>query len=328
MLASSPSSAADTVSYSRMRPFRFGLQIGRTSADELRRLARNAEAAGFDVIHTWDHVVDGWAPLAPLLAAADVTTRLRICPLVLNNDFYHPVHLARELASIDHLSNGRLEVGIGAGHAFTEYAAIGQRFDPPALRKSRMAESVEILQRLLCGEEVTFRGQHYQLNGVQTLRSKQEHVPFLVGVNGRSALAHAARHADIIGLTMLGRTLEDGHRHEVRWEADRLDRTIAYIREQSAERSEQLELNALIQRVIINSDRRSAAEKFVRQGSRLSPDDALSTPFLAIGSHEEVAEHLLNCRERWGISYYSVRDLEAFTPVIARLRRIESNAGA
>jgi alkanesulfonate monooxygenase SsuD/methylene tetrahydromethanopterin reductase-like flavin-dependent oxidoreductase (luciferase family) len=113
-----------------MCPFRFGLQIGRGSADDLRGLARDAEAAGFDVIHTWDHVVEGWAPLTALLAAADVTTRLRICPLVLNNDFCHPAHLARELASIDHLSGGRLEVGIGAGHAFTEYAAVRSAFRP------------------------------------------------------------------------------------------------------------------------------------------------------------------------------------------------------
>src|SRR5215471_18243252 len=106
-----------------MRAFRFGLQIGRPSAEELCALGRAAEDAGFDVIHTSDHVAEGWAPLAPLIAIADCTSRLRICPLVLNNDFHHPVHLARELASIDHLSAGRLEVCIGAGHSFTEYAA-------------------------------------------------------------------------------------------------------------------------------------------------------------------------------------------------------------
>jgi alkanesulfonate monooxygenase SsuD/methylene tetrahydromethanopterin reductase-like flavin-dependent oxidoreductase (luciferase family) len=156
-----------------MRPFRFGIQIGQVSADELRTLARAADDAGFDVMHTWDHVVDGWAPLAPLTAIADCTNRLRICPLVLNNDFRHPVHLARELASIDHLSNGRLEVGLGAGHAFPEYAAIGQRFDPPAIRKARLAEAAEILRRLLDGEEVTFRGEHYQLHGVRTMRARQ-----------------------------------------------------------------------------------------------------------------------------------------------------------
>jgi alkanesulfonate monooxygenase SsuD/methylene tetrahydromethanopterin reductase-like flavin-dependent oxidoreductase (luciferase family) len=103
-----------------MYRLRFGLQIRDGTAADVRTLARAAEAADFDVIHTWDHVVDGWAPLASLLAMADVTTRLRICPLVLNNDFHHPVHLARELASIDHFTDGRLEVGIGAGHAFTE----------------------------------------------------------------------------------------------------------------------------------------------------------------------------------------------------------------
>ena len=98
---------------------------------------------------------------------------------------------------MDQLSDGRLEVGIGAGHAFTEYAAIGQAFDPPAVRKARLAETVEILPRLLRGEEVTFDGEHYHLKRARTLRAQQDHVPFLVGVNGRSALAHAARHADI-----------------------------------------------------------------------------------------------------------------------------------
>src|SRR5919108_6517948 len=160
-----------------MHPFRFGFQVRQAQAAELRAQAQAAEAAGFDVISTWDHVVDGWAPLAPLQAMADCTSRLRICPLVLNNDFHHPVHLARELASMDHLSDGRLELGIGAGHAFTEYAAIGQAFDPPRVRKARLAESVEIIRRLLDGEEVTFSGEHYRLTGVRTLRAQQDHVP-------------------------------------------------------------------------------------------------------------------------------------------------------
>jgi probable F420-dependent oxidoreductase len=307
-----------------MRPFRFGLQIGRVEADDLRGLARAAEEAGFDVVHTSDHAGDGWAPLAPLMAMADATSRLRICPLVLNNDFHHPVHLARELSSIDHLSNGRLEVGIGAGHAFTEYAAIGQPFDPPAVRKARLAEAVQVLRPLLRGEEVTFSGAHYELNGVRILRARQDHVPLLVAVNGRRALAHAARHADSIGLTMLGRTLQDGQRHEVRWQADRLDQTIAHIREQAAERWPRLELNALVQRVIVTVDRHSATHELVEQVSGLTFEDALDTPFLAIGTHDEIADHLLRCRDRWGISYFSVRELEAFAPVIDRLRRVDA----
>src|SRR5207244_11442083 len=125
-----------------MRPFRFGFQIGKSSADELRRVARAAEAAGFDVIHTWDHVVDGWAPLAPLTAIAGWTTRLRICPLVLNNDFDNPVHLARELTSIDHLRGGRLEVGMGAERALREDAAVGRSFNRQSVRKARRADAL------------------------------------------------------------------------------------------------------------------------------------------------------------------------------------------
>jgi probable F420-dependent oxidoreductase len=309
-----------------MRPFRFGFQVRQASADELRSLARDAEAAGFDVISTWDHVVDGWAPLAPLLAMADSTTNLRICPLVLNNDFHHPVHLARELASIDQLSGGRLEVGIGAGHAFPEYAAIGQPFDPPAVRKARLAEAVEILRRLLDGEDVTFAGEHYRLERVRTLRARQERVPILVAVNGRAALAHAARHADIVGLAMLGRTLEDGQRHEVRWQADRLERTVAFIRDQAGERAAALELNALVQAVVVTDDRLGAAQELTQQVVGLTVEDALATPFLALGTHDEIAEHLLACRRRWGISYVTVRELGAFAPVIERLKRADAAA--
>src|SRR5438445_2492527 len=163
-----------------MRTFRFGFQVRQETAAELRATARAAEDAGFDVISTWDHVGDGWARLSPLLAMAECTTRLRTCPLVLNNDFHHPVHLARELASMDHLSNGRLEVGIGAGHSFTEYTAIGQPFDPPAMRKARLAEAVEVLPRLLRGEAITFDGEHYHLKDLRSLRAYQDHVPLLV----------------------------------------------------------------------------------------------------------------------------------------------------
>ncbi len=271
-------------------------------------------------MHTWDHVLDGWAPLTPLMAIADSTTTLRICPLVLNNDFHHPVHLAQELASLDHLSGGRVEVGIGAGHSFTEYAAIGQDFDPPSVRKARLAESVEIIRRLLDGDSVTYDGEHYNLDNVHTLRSRQEHVPLLVGVNGRQALAHAAKHADIIGLTMLGRTLEDGQRHEVRWNAERIDATIDYIRGQAGKRWGQVELNVLVQVVVVTDDKRKAVEDLASRVPGLSIHDALTAPFLAIGTHDQIADHLEACRNRWGISYFSVRDLEGFAPVIHRLR--------
>jgi len=297
--------------------FRFGYQVSREN-DDLRHQARDAEAAGFDVLSTWDHISDGLTPLLPLLAMADATDHIRVCPMVINNDFHHPVQLAMELADLDHLTNGRVELGIGAGHAFTEYAAIGLPFDPPAVRKERMAEAIEILRRLLDGEEVTHQGVYYRLDAVRTRRSTQERMPFLVGVNGKAALAHAARHADIIGLMMLGKTLEDGSRHEVRWEADRLDGTVAYIRDQAGDRS--VVLNALVQRVMVTDDRLAAAQEMCSAVPTLTIDDALTTPFLAIGTADEIAEHLRTCRARWGISYYTVRSIDDFAPVIQRLR--------
>lgn len=273
---------------------------------------------------TWDHVGDGWSPLAPLLAIAEATERIRVCPLVLNNDFHHPVHLAREIAAIDHLSGGRVELGIGAGHAFTEYQAIGVGFDPPATRKARLAEAVVLLRRLLDGEEVTYAGRYYQLDGARTMRARQDRLPILVGVNGKAALAHAAKHADMVGLTMLGRTLEDGQRHAARWEPDRLDRTVAHIRAEAGSRWDSIELNALIQVVVVTQKRRTAAATVADRIDGLTPDDALATPFLAIGTHDEIADHLLECRRRWGISYFSVREIDSFAPVIERIRQLEA----
>ncbi len=304
-----------------MRPFRFGYQVRDLTIDELRERARAAERAGFDVFHTADHVGDGWSPLAPLHAAAAVTTRLRVGPLVLNNDFHHPVHLAREVAALDHAIGGRFELGLGAGHAFTEYAAIGAPFDAPAVRKARLAESVEVLRPLLDGEEVTYDGDHVHLTGVRVMRARQERLPIMVAVNGDRWLAHAAAHADIVALTGLGRTLEDGQRHEVRWQADRLDAVTQVVRDAATAAGRPVpELHALVQVVTVTKDRRAAAEELAAGVEGLSVDDALSTPFLALGTHDEIADHLLECRHRWGISYFSVRDVEAFAPVIERLQ--------
>ncbi len=307
-----------------MRPFRFGYQYRTGTADELRDQARRAEAAGFDLVCSWDHVSDGWTPLLPLLAMAEAAPTIRICPMVINNDFHHPVHLAAEMANLDALTGGRVELGIGAGHAFTEYAAIGQPMDPPKVRKQRLAESIEVIRRLLDGEEVTFAGEHYQLTGVRTMRSAQARLPILVGVAGDSALAHAAQHADAIGLMMLGKTLPDGLRHEVRWQPERLTATIDHIRRAAGERFDDIELNALVQVVEITDDRPAAAARLCAAVEGLTVEDALSTPFLALGTHDEIAAHLLACRARWGISNFTLRSVEDMAPVIDRLRVVDA----
>lgn len=307
----------------RMRPFRFGLQVRATDPAAWRRQAKTAEDAGFDVLCSFDHLGAHLSALTSLSFAAGWTERIRLCPLVLNNDLRHPVLLAQEVASLDRLSGGRLEIGIGAGHAKPEYDAAGLPFDPPVVRKSRLAESVEILQRLLTGERVSYAGEHYRIDGASVLPSSQDHIPILVGVNGQVALAHAARHADAIGLTMLGRTLPDGQHHEVRWQPDRLDATVGWIAEQAGNDLATPELNALVQRVVVTDDRVGAAQQLADEVPGLSTADALATPFLALGTHDEIVEHLIACRARWGISYYVVRELAEFAPVIEALRRVD-----
>jgi probable F420-dependent oxidoreductase len=302
-----------------VRPFRFGFQSTTDDPAQVLEAARRAEQAGFDIFQVGDHIGTEPSPLLTLAAVAGVTRGMRLGTLVLNNDLRHPVALAQELATLDHLSDGRLEVGIGAGHSFTEYAALGLEFDRPAVRKERLAESVEILRPLLDGETVTQTGAHYRVAGAATLRPLQERVPLLVGVNGQAALAHAARHADVVAPTMLGRTLEDGQRHEVRWEAARLDDTVAWVRRAAGPRADALELHALVQRVIVTDERERAAEEMA-QRTAMRVDDILATPYLCLGTHHEIAQHLIRCRERWGITYYSVRSVEAFAPVIGLLR--------
>jgi probable F420-dependent oxidoreductase len=291
---------------------------------EVAGTARAAEAAGFDVFQVGDHVGTHLSPFVALAAAAVATSTIRLGTLVLNNDLRHPVMVAQEVATLDRVSNGRVELGLGAGHSFTEYAAMGQAFDPPAVRKARLAEAVEIIRPLLDGLEVDYTGAHYRVAGAQTLRPVQARVPLLVGINGRRALAHASRHADTVGLTMLGRTLEDGQHHEMRWEAERLDATVSHIRAAAGDRPSPLELHALVQAVVVTEARSRVADDLSKELAT-APSDVLSTPFLCLGSHDEMARHLLACRARWGITYFSVRDVEGFAPVMELVGALDSS---
>src|SRR5438309_1664425 len=184
-----------------MRPFRFGVSIwGATSAADWRAKAKRAEAAGFDTLLVADHLVDGMLPpLTPLAVVAESTERLRVGTLVINNDFRHPVLLAREAATVDLLTEGRLELGLGAGHMKYEYDQAGLSFDPPAVRVARMAESAEITRRLLAGGEVSFEGRYYRVRGHRCFPTPvQQPVPMLIGGNGRRVLATAGPFGDIV----------------------------------------------------------------------------------------------------------------------------------
>jgi probable F420-dependent oxidoreductase len=304
------------------RPFRFGLQVARAESRQAwQDEARRAEDLGFDTIVVPDHIADDlFSPMVALATMAEATTRLRVGTFVLNNDFRHPALLAREAATVDLLTDGRLELGLGAGHSAPEYSEIGLPFDPAGVRVARLEESAQLLRKLFDGEAVTFAGTHYQ---VVTHRLAPTRRPtLLVGGNGDRVLALGARYADIVGLTGTGRTLPDGQKHEIEWRPDQIDAKVAVVRAAAGDRGSdlgQLELNALVQYVEITPDRRASAEQ-ISAHLEVDPDVLMDAPYLLIGTIEEIVEQLHRDRDRWGFSYYVTRDPAQTAPIIAALR--------
>ncbi len=194
---------------------RFGCQYAAQGGDGPVEVALRAEAAGFDVFCMSDHVGPGPAPMPTLAAVAQATSRIRLGTFVLNAMMRNPVHLAWEATTIDRLSSGRFELGLGAGHTPHEHHQVGIEQESAAVRKAQLAEQVEIVRALLDGETVDHDGAYHRVEGAIVDRSVQERLPILVGGNGAALLTHAGAHADIVGLQGLGRTLEDGHRHAV-----------------------------------------------------------------------------------------------------------------
>jgi probable F420-dependent oxidoreductase len=306
------------------RPFRFSLQAATVlSLAQWRDLARETADLGFSLLLTADHLDECVAPLPPLVSAADAAPGLRVGTLVLNNDLRHPSLLAREAAAVDLLTDGRLEIGMGAGHAQPEYTRNGLRFDTGATRIARLEESVQVVRRLLAGETVNFHGAHYDIDGETCYpRPNQASLPLLVGGGGKRTLAVAARYADAVGFTGLGKTLPDGNRHQPTGFAPAaVTAQVAWVRDQAGSRFEGLELQALVQAVVVTDRRDDTAERLLSRHPGLTTADLLATPYLLIGSVNGIIETLVERRERWGFSHYTVRPaaLPAFAPVVAAL---------
>ena len=302
------------------RPLRIGHQLsGSIEGDPVAKAVR-AEELGFDVVLAADHVGSGWSPLPTLSAIATTTERIRLGTLVLNNDMRNPVQLAWEASTLDRLSGGRLELGLGAGHTPQEYEATGIDRAAPIDRKRRLVESVQIIRGLLDGETLDHHGEHYRLVRARIDRSEQQRLPILVGGNGETLLNDAGRHADIVGLQGLGRTREDGYGHEAKWSTHHLEEQIAQVRAGAGDRFDDIEFNSLVQVVQITADREAALAEVVERVDGLTMEDAASTPYLLIGTVDEIVVHMTTCKERWGINYFAVRELDAFAPVLAALR--------
>jgi len=307
------------------RPFRFGVSSAAAeSGRDWLDTARRVEDLGFEVLSVSDHVGSVLPPFPALAAAAQVTARLTLGTLVLNNDFRHPALVAWEAAASSLLTGGRFELGLGAGHARPEYESLGVVFDPPPVRVARLAESVHIVKGLLAGEEVDHEGDHYGVHHrlPAALTDRNPRPRLLIGGNNRSLLRMAAREADVVGVTGAGRTLPDGQHHEPSgFPPAAVDETVALIREAAGERVQEIEMHALIQGVIVTADRRGEAEQIAARFPLLTPDVALGTPFLLIGTVDEIVDDLLARRERWGFTYYTVfaHTMDAMAPVVERL---------
>lgn len=307
-----------------MRPFRFGLSVGRAeSRAEWADKARRVEDLGFSTLLIPDHLSPIFPPLLPLVSAADATTTLRVGTFVLNNDFRHPVLLAREAAALDLLTDGRLELGLGAGHMQSEYEEAGLRFDPGSVRVERLGESVRVVKSLLSGQPTTFEGAHYRVRDhtVHPLPVQRPHPPILIGGHGRHLLTLAAREADVVGFVGFGHLRGGTAVDASGFRPSAVDERVALVRAAAGDRFADLELNVLLQRVTTTDDPRQEAEALHARQPVVSVEDALATPFFLAGSVDAMAEALLARRERWGFSYFVAFEayLAAFAPVVARL---------
>lgn len=309
-----------------MRSFRFGVNVrGAKSLVEWRTSARKVEDLGYSVLTVPDHFTDLIAPMPALVSAAEATKHLRIGTTVLNNDLRHPVLVAREAATVDLLTDGRFELGLGAGSIRSEYDEAGLRFDRGATRVDRLAEAVTIIKALLEGEQTNFAGQHYRVCGhaVAPKPVQKPHPPILIGGNGPRLLALAAREADIVGFS--GITFRSGGCSPPDlsgWRVSGVDERVRLVHETAGEdRIARLEFNALLQRVVLTDHRRRAAEELASRWTQLTADEILQSPYVLIGTVEQMVEEVLARRQRWGISYYTVQGpyLDAFAPVVARL---------
>lgn len=302
--------------------FRFGIQLA-TAADgpSWRDLARQAEDLGYSTLFVPDHFEDQLGPVAALTSAAEATSELRVGGLVLDNDFRHPVPLAKEMATIDLLSDGRLEMGIGAGWMRTDYERSGIPYDRPGVRVGRLEEAVQVLKGLFGEGEFSFSGDYYEISGLDNLPlpAQRPHPPFLLGGGGRRMLSLAGREGDIVGINPSLHAGEVGPDAAADATAEATDRKLGWLKEAAGDRFADIELTCLSLATMVTDDQAGVAEGMAEMFG-LSPQDALEVPHALIGTTEQIIEQLQQRRERWGFSYWVVQGpMEPFAPIVAEL---------
>jgi probable F420-dependent oxidoreductase len=312
-----------------MRPFRFGViaEHAQTPA-QLLHTARRAEAAGCSTLLIRDHLVEGpfihqLAPLTALAAVAAATNRLRIGTLVLSNDFRHPAVLAKELATLDVLSGGRLEAGLGAGFLARDYEGGGIRFDPPGDRVGRLEESLQVLKGLFGPEPLTYHGRHYRIDGLDGFPKpvQRPHPPLHVAAAQPRMLAIAGREADIVNLqgvsTAGGVVSEDPAGRSPDAVAEKVER----IQAAAGPRFERIELSTVVTLAVTDCPRQAAEEMACARGWGVSAEQVLAMPAVLAGPADHLVELVHERRRAFGLSYLILSDasLDAAAPLLERI---------
>jgi probable F420-dependent oxidoreductase len=298
------------------RPLRFGVTSSTSSPDELRTLARSAEQLGFSTLVVFDHFGQQLAPLPALVAVAAITTTLRLGTIVLDNDFRHPAVLAKEAATVDALSNGRLELGLGAGWLVADYEKSGLQFDPPGVRLERLAEAVHIVKAFFSGHAVTFHGRHYQIEGLDAapIATQRPRPPLMIGGRQRRMLSFAAREADIVSISLLDRPAPGEPKPPT------FTQKLDWVREAAGARFQDIELHVNVSLVERTDNQRAALDRLATQ-LNVPPAEVLESPARLVGSVDAIAEQLLAWRERNDVTYFAfgARFMDAMAPVVAKL---------
>ena len=290
--------------------FRFGLYADISPVRrEWVEKARKTENLGFDTLIVGEHTVVPMSPFLAMLAAAEATKHLRVGVHVLGNDFHNPVMLAMEAATLDILSEGRFELGLGTGWYAGDYKSTGIPLDSPGIRVSRMEEAVQILKSAFSGEEFSFQGKFYKVENFKLpgMPIQRPHPPLLIGGGGKRVLSFAAREADIVGLNIL--TTPDGWADFSTLTEHATLQKLGWVTQAAGSRTDlELSLHFMVVKI---TDSRAEQEKEVMEyrsywelsEEKLSQKDLLASPHILIGSEDELVEKILRLREQFGFSY-------------------------
>jgi probable F420-dependent oxidoreductase len=315
-------SSSDARILPSIRRFRFAITATRAeSGAEWRAKARRIEELGYDTLLVTDHLARQLAPIPAMAAALEATTRLRVGSYVLANDYRNPVLLAKEIATLDVLSGGRVEFGMGAGWYQRDYEMLGLPYDPPATRVSRMIEAVNLMDRLFAEDSVDASGRFYTVHGARVLPKpvQRPRPPLMIGGGGRRMLRFAAEHADIVALNP--RFDANGQPVVSDLTTGETERKLARLRAEAGERLDKVELNIFIVDGGVTDEPRSlfdaAATRLKGAAARL-----IDSPFFLYGSIADLKRELLARRERLGITYFGLPEkaMEPFAPLVRELR--------